>query len=79
MKTKIHNLKTYTPAEIESFRQRTADLQARQREYDEPMAGTYILGGIFSALIALVVMALILYFSWGWWQASNRLVGLVGS
>ena len=73
MKTKIHNLKTYTPAEIESFRQRTADLQARQREYDEPMAGPRMIGEI---LIFLIVVALILYFSWGWWQASDRLVGL---
>ena len=76
MKTKIHNLPEYTPAQQEAFRQRTADLQARQREYDEPMAGTYLLGGIFSALIALAVMAVVLYFSLGWWQASDRLVGL---
>ena len=76
MQMKIHHPKEYSPEEIEAFRQRTADLQARQREYDEPMAGTYMLGGFFSVLIALAVVAGILWLSSGGWQASDRLVGL---
>ena len=76
MQMKIHNLKEYSPEEVEAFRQRMEEHRDRQEEYDEPMAGTYLLGGIFSALIALAVMAVVLYFSLGWWQASDRLVGL---
>ena len=73
MKTKIHNLPEYTPAEIEAFRQRMEEHRDRQEKYDEDMAGTYMLGYV---LIFLAVVAVIGILSWGWWQASDRLVGL---
>ena len=73
MQMKIHNLKEYSPEEVEAFRQRMEAHQHRQGEYDDPMAGTYMLGYV---LIFLAVVAVIGILSWGWWQASDRLVGL---
>ena len=73
MNTKIHNLREYTPAEIEAFRQRMEAHRARAEEYDDPMAGTYMLGYV---LMFLAVVVTIGFFVWGWWLASDRLVGL---
>ena len=73
MQMKIHNLKEYSPAEIEAFRQRMEDHQHRQEEYDDPMGGTRMLGTV---LLFLAVLALVGFFVWGWWLASDRLVGL---
>ena len=73
MKTKIHNLREYTPAEVEAFQQRMEEHRARAEKYDDPMAGTYMLGYV---LMFLAVMATIGFFVWGWWMASDRLVGL---
>ena len=73
MQMKIHNLKEYSPGEIEAFRQRMEAERHRQEEYDDPMAETYMIGYV---LIFLAVVAVIGILSWGWWQASDRLVGL---
>ena len=40
---------------------------------DDPMGGTRMLGTV---LLFLAVMATIGFFVWGWWLASDRLVGL---
>ena len=73
MQMKIHHPKEYSPEEVEAFRQRMEAHHHRQEEYDDPMAGTYMIGYV---LIFLAVVAVIGILSWGWWQASDRLVGL---
>jgi hypothetical protein len=74
MKTKIHNLKPYTPAQIESFRQRMEAYRQRAEEYDEPGAARQNLASAvlgFLIVVALVGAVIIHY-----WQASDKLLGL---
>ena len=72
MKTTIHNLKPYTPEEVEAFRQRMEAERQRAEEYDEVDGGHHVI----TYLAFLVGLAVVGWFVWGWWQASNRLVGL---
>ena len=77
MQTKIHNLKRYTPAQIESFRARMEAEKQRQEEYAElSNDGPPLIGVLVLYLLALAVIGLVIYF---YWQSSDRLVGLVGS
>ena len=74
MKTTIHNLKPYSPEEVEAFRQRLEAERQRADEYDEIDAGHYLT--TYAVITFLVALALGGWLIYGWWQASNRLVGL---
>ena len=72
MKTKIHNLKQYTQEEIDQFQLRFLAEKERQREYDEP--GTHeIIAWVICWLVVVIAVGLLIY---GWWQYSDRLLGL---
>lgn len=73
MQTKIHNLKPYTPAEIESFRARMEAEKQRQEEYREAVGGSRMVGAVILFVLALVLIGAVISFCWG---ASDRLVGL---
>ena len=76
MNTKIHNLPEYTPAQIESFRQRMDAERQQQEEYREALSSTRMLGTVILFFLGLAVVGTIIFFCW---QSSDRLVGLVGS
>ena len=76
MQMKIHNLKEYSPAEIEAFRQRMEARRNLQEEYREAMSSTRMLGTVILFFLGLAVVGTIIFFCW---QSSDRLVGLVGS
>ena len=59
MQTKIHNLREYTPAEIESFRARMEAHRARTEEYDEDCTGW--LAAVVCVMVGLIIGAVLLY------------------
>lgn len=72
MKTTIHFPKQYSPEEVEAFRQRMEAERQRAEEYEEEDAGRHFI----TYLIFLLVLAVGGWLIWGWWVASDRLVGL---
>lgn len=68
------NFKEYSPEEVEAFRQRMEEKQRAADEYREETGGLHAVA--WGVICFLVVMAAVIYFSWGCWQASDRLVGL---
>lgn len=74
MQTKIHNLRQYSPAEIEAFRARMEAERRRQEEYREINGGIRVATWTVVAFLAFVTIAGALMANW--WLASDRLVGL---
>ena len=73
MQMKIHNLKEYSPAEIEAFRQRMEARRNLQEEYRDAMSSTRMLGTVLLFVAVLAVIGVVIYCCW---QSSDRLVGL---